>query len=399
MKNKKILTLILSICMLSAAGCNTASADVNTDTQNTTAITEQAVDEGVYYASSDNVKQLGRTYYDDNNTLWCALSGSGIEFEYTGTKAEITIIGDSSVSAGNFDGNPRVAIYVDGERVIDDMLNKSERTYTVAENNTSKTSTIKVIKLSEAANSTFGISNIKIDTDESITPTPSKDMLIEFIGDSITCGYGVDDEVKENHFSTKTEDITKTYAFKTAEALNADYSMVSFSGYGIISGYSGDGKKVESQQLPKYYSKTGHSYGNMNGKQISSIEWDFSKREPNIIVINLGTNDDTYCKDEEKKNEFSTAYIDFLKQVREKNPNAKIICTLGIMGGNLYPYIELAVSTYTSESGDTNVTSMLFASQNMADGIAADWHPSDKTHTIASEKLVNELISLGWVVK
>ncbi len=385
--------------MLSATGCNTASTDGDTGMSTTAANETEIVNDGNYYASAENVKLIGRTYYDDTNTLWCALSGSGIEFEYTGKKIELTVKGDSSVSAGNFDGNPRIAVYIDGERVMDEMLNTSDKTFTFAESAETKTSIIKIIKLSEAANSTFGITNIKIGTDETIKPTANKDMLIEFIGDSITCGYGVDDEVKENHFSTKTEDITKTYAYKTAEALNADYSMFSFSGYGIISGYSGDGKKVAAQQLPKYYSKAGHSYGNMNGKQLSSVEWDFTTREPDIIVINLGTNDDTYCKDAEKKDEYAAAYVEFLKQVREKNPNAKIICTLGIMGGNLYPYIETAVSTYTNETGDMNVTSMQFANQNMADGIAADWHPSDKTHTIASERLVDELVSLGWASK
>lgn len=49
---------------------------------------------------------------------------------------------------------------------------------------------------------------------------------MEFIGDSITCGYGVDDPDKEHHFKTATEDVTKAYAYKTALALNADYSMV-----------------------------------------------------------------------------------------------------------------------------------------------------------------------------
>ena len=52
---------------------------------------------------------------------------------------------------------------------------------------------------------------------------------IEFIGDSITCGYGVDDEVAEHHFATGTEDTTRAYALRTARKLGVDYSLVSLS--------------------------------------------------------------------------------------------------------------------------------------------------------------------------
>lgn len=41
------------------------------------------------------------------------------------------------------------------------------------------------------------------------------------------------------------------------------------------------------------------------------------------MVINLGTNDASYTKgDKEKVLEYADAYAEFLKVVREKNPNA-----------------------------------------------------------------------------
>lgn len=76
---------------------------------------------------------------------------------------------------------------------------------------------------------------------------------MEFIGDSITCGYGVDDEVAEHQFKTATEDVTRAYAYKTARMLNADYSMFSASGYGIITGYTEGDVKLEDQRLPQFY--------------------------------------------------------------------------------------------------------------------------------------------------
>ena len=109
-------------------------------------------------------------------------------------------------------------------------------------------------------------------------------------------------------------------------------------------------------------------------------------------MINLGTNDESYCKsDKDKQAEFTTEYVNFLKQVREKNPDSKILCVLGVMGSGLYKCVEEAVSTYSAETGDNAVYAMCLANQDQADGIAADWHPTEKTHektaTAVSDKI------------
>ena len=180
--------------------------------------------------TADTAKLVGRTYLNDD-VLWAAFSGAGAEFIYTGKKLDITIVGDAASTAGNADNYARVAIYVDGERVIDDMLDEKEKTYTAFESDSEKSVDVQIIKLSECAMSTIGIKPIKLGEGEKIEPAKAKDLKIEFIGDSITCGYGVDDPDKEHHFKTSTEDVTKAYAYKTAQALDADYSMVSISGH------------------------------------------------------------------------------------------------------------------------------------------------------------------------
>lgn len=345
------------------------------------------ITEKTYTASVENVRPIGRTVFD-NDLLWCAYSGTGAEFTFNGTKASVTIQGDSSATGtGN---NARVAIYVNGERVIDDMLNKAEETYEVYESTLPLNTTVKIVKLSETAMSTLAIKNITVSSAGDIKPTENNEHLIEFVGDSITCGYGVDDENRNHHFSTTTEDVTKTYAYKTAEALNADYSMVSISGYGIITGYCSDGKTKTDQILPNYYDKIGFSWSNTD---ITSRDWSFkNNRHPDVVVINLGTNDDSYCKSyADRKDEFSKAYVKFLKSVRKNNPDAAIICSLGIMGDNLYSSVEEAMTSYSKKTGDNNVYCLHFSTQNGTTGYAADWHPTEATHTIAAEELVKEI--------
>ena len=97
---------------------------------------------------------------------------------------------------------------------------------------------------------------------------------------------------------------------------------------------------------------------------------------------------------DKKVEEYKKAYIAFLKQIRAKNPKAQIICSLGIMGGDLFPTIEEAVKIYSAETGDGKVSTLRFANQSMADGIAADWHPTEKTHAKAANLLVQKIKSL-----
>lgn len=392
MKKSVIMLLTSAMLMLSLASCSGENKGSGENTGDGSQAPDPAV-ETSYKPTEDNVKALGRTLYVDD-TLYCALSGTGAEFTFTGTKCSVTVQGDSGSTGGesNADNQARVAVYVNGERVIDDMVDNAEEVYNVFESDVEKEVTVSVVKLSESANSTIGIKEIKA-TGTAIKPTADKDMLIEFIGDSITCGYGVDDPDKSHHFSTKTEDVTKAYGYLTAKSLNADYSMVSFSGYGIISGYSGDGKKVASQIVPPLYDKLGTSWTTNGTFSPSYEEWDFSKRQPDVVVINLGTNDDSYTKDDETlQEEYSAAYTEFIKQVREKNPNAKILCVFGVMGDRLYSYVHNAVESYAEETGDgDNIFELKLDPQSPRDGYGADWHPSETTHQKVADKVAEKI--------
>lgn len=344
----------------------------------------------VFKATEAPMKKLGRTH-KYNDTLWLALSGSGAEFSFYGKKAEISLKGDDT--AGGEENFARIAILVNGSRVVDDQMDQALKTYTVFESEVDEQVTVSIVKLSEAAMSTVGIAKIRVDAVDGIRPTPDKRSKIEFIGDSITCGYGVDDEDELHAFSTATEDVTQAYAYLTAQALDADYSMVSYSGYGIISGYTDNDAKLLTHLLPDYYEKWAKSEGKPDGTlDPLTIDWDFAKFVPDLIVINLGTNDDSYAQDHrDRQEEFSERYAQFLKSVRSRNAHAPILCTLGMMGDRLYPFVKQAVSRYIEETGDLHVSAMKFDVQRSEDGYATDQHPSKKTHARAAEKLAEHI--------
>ncbi|RCW49630.1 SGNH/GDSL hydrolase family protein [Paenibacillus prosopidis] len=384
MKRIRVVMLLAILCA-GLTACGKPAEQVNKRQEGEAAMEEKGTDQ-LFRAEENFVRPIGRTFFL-KDTLWLALSGSGAEFKFRGKRAEITLKGDQ-VALGQTN-HARIGIYVNGERVVDDLLNEPLKTYTVFESVSEQDVVIRIFKLSEAM-STAGIHEIRVNAVDGIQPTPGSARKIEFIGDSITAGYGVDDQVKEHGFSTATEDVTKTYAYKTAAALQADYSIVAYSGHGIISGYTGTDQKVVSQLVPDYYDIIASSGGRIDGTlDVNSQPWDFDKYVPDLIVINLGTNDYSYTKDDPvKQAEYRDAYVEFLKQVRSHNANAHLMCTLGIMGDSLFPMVEQAVAAYTNETSDTNISVMKFDVQSAADGFAADWHPTEATNSKAADKLI-----------
>ena len=165
------------------------------------------------------------------------MSGSGIEFLCKGKYAEITVVGDEAekTHSNHFS---RIGIYLNGELVYDELVDYQEKVYKVDINDYVDGGVIRVIKLSEPMFSSFGISKIVSFSKKEISPTKPSALKIEFLGDSITCGYGIDESDPAGSFSTSTENFSKTYAYLAAKSLNADYSAISFSGYGVYTGFS-----------------------------------------------------------------------------------------------------------------------------------------------------------------
>lgn len=342
-----------------------------------------------YSPTEKNVKLLGRTFMHDD-ILWASYTASGIEFKYEkATKVEIALVGDyTSGKSGQKSNYPKYSVFVNDVEYEMGMLSEKEKIISI-DVDKSETGVIRVNKVSESANSTMGIKSVT--TDGKIRPAAKKKLNIQFIGDSITCGYGVEGAMGDS-FSTSNENGLKTYAYKAAQKLDADYTMVSYSGYGVVSGYTTSGKANTASLLPKYYDKLGNSGAAINGgTKVNTFTWDFSKDKFDFVVINLGTNDNSYVAGKaDRKTEFENGYVSFLKTIREKNPKAYIICSLGMMGQDLYGSIEKAVSVYSAETGDKNVGCLKFDVQDAnKDGVAVDWHPTEATHEKASQKLVD----------
>lgn len=347
------------------------------------AITSEAVTYNhkrhLYFTPNEKyVKHIGRSVYADD-CLWFSMSGSGIEFITSADNIDITFICDNAENLYSTH-KPRIAIFVNDEQFYADTLKEAEKIISLDISKHIGDKIIKVIKLSETMYSSCGISKIAIFDDKDIIPTEEKDLKIEFIGDSITAGYGIDEERDFAPFSTETENFTKTYAYLTSQKLKADYSAIAFSGYGILSGQS----KPECV-VPKYYE---NAITNKSFNCPYPLEkWNFSKFTPDIIIVNLGVNDVAYCTTQSRKASFIKEYKDFIGLIRWYNKEAHIVCTLGEINNSMFPSIETAVKEYTEETADTKVycTTLDFDMGN--NGTVINGHPNEQANITASENL------------
>jgi lysophospholipase L1-like esterase len=304
---------------------------------------------------------------DTDGTVWLYHSASGVAFDFEGESVTLTLVQGDLLYQNDPRILPRVAFYVNGERVIDDLIDQAEKTYTLTDSGT-----VELIKLSEGHMSSVGVKAIQ--TNGVITPVPQRDLLIEFIGDSITTGYGVD-ATRDDSFTTATQDVTKSYAYLTAQALNADLRIQAVSGSGVVSGSTGTGVKASEHVMPLYY-----EWSNPQNKT----------RPPDIIVINLGTNDTSYTRrDPSREAEFTAAYTSFLISLRGMYPDAYIVCSMGMMGDGLFDAMSAAVQKFD----DKNTALLRFEEQRAEDGYGADRHPGVISHQKAAEALIGFLMA------
>lgn len=338
------------------------------------------------------IKLLGRYAFDPSGTLWLASSCSEVSFHLSrATYLTFDLIGDGTChDPHQADIRPRYAVYVNGEKIIDECLNTPAKELAVFEHAKQTSAEIRLVKLSECTQSLLGLAAIH--TDGNIRPLSARDLRMEFIGDSITCGYGVEGDLTRP-FTTATENAEMAYAYLTAKALGADAMLTAFSGHGLVSGYTEGGINTDALVQPYYEHVGGNAWPLPEGSRLQEIPWDFSAWQPHYIVLNLGTNDSSWCRDiPERQMQYRQKYEEFLATVRKNNPSARILCVLGVMGTGLCASMEQAVSNYLRSTGDTEVRSLSVEEQNQErDGIGSDYHPSPRTQQLLADVVTEAL--------
>lgn len=349
----------------------------------------------------NHIKVLGRTARDAEGTLWMGSAACEISFRLEEARSlSFVLTGDGTCredtpAAVNI--RPRYALYLDGVKVLDQRLDAAGKEVTAFSGEKPENHTVRFVKLSECSQSLLGIREIR--TDGKMSPLPEKALKLEFIGDSITCGYGVEARVTDT-FSTATENVEMAYAYLAAQELGADAVMTAISGCGLLSGYT-EGEINEDNLMQPYYEKAGRNDWTLpGGRKIQDISWDFSAFRPDWLLINLGNNDYSWTRGiPEREEQFGDRYRAFLTMVRRNNPESRILCVLGVLGEKNVQLTDVmirAVEEWKAETGDKRIWSMRLPKMDEEkDGAGADHHPSGKTHRLLAALVADKIRELS----
>jgi len=214
---------------------------------------------------------------------------------------------------------------------------------------------------------------------------------IEFIGNSITCGYGNEGLKKEEHFDYATENHYYSYASITARNLDAQHWVVARSGIGAYRNYNGPKTGNPESNMLAQYEHIGYALTPELRKEATflSEKWDFNRYQPDVVCINLGTNDLSTSNYDVKL--LKQNYHKLLKTVRQHNPKAKIVFLTGTMLYNkemeLQRQILNEVAAEAKKAGDKEIYRFDMAPISGDEWYGNDWHPN----VYMDEKMAGEL--------
>lgn len=345
-----------------------------------------------FFATEDKVKVSGRTIFRDN-VRYLGYSATAVTFTFVGKHAEAEIISDPENRPP--EQHAWIAVYYDDNIIPEQRLKlaKLRQTITLFQSDEDTEITITIMKYSEPEYAVCGIESISIDTENLLPPPAPREHKIQIIGDSITCGYGTEGSVEDSIHNTASENPEKAYSVRTARQLNADLEIVAWNGKGVITAFIGDEEDQpdSSWLVPMLYEYTDAGCSQQFFMEAPSLweKWDHSRYEPDLIIINLGTNDCSYTRDiPERQQAFCLVYQGFLRNIHKKHPHAKILCTLGIMDQRLCPTVEQAVKQINETEPDIPVEYLHLPMQEESDGLGTFWHPTPATHKKAAKLVV-----------
>jgi lysophospholipase L1-like esterase len=346
-KKNLILILVLGIALLSYS-CSDKNSNPLQPSESTGII--DADDPNIQYVGRFNRSNLKKAVFD-----W---PGVYIRATFTGTSCSIRLNDGENLYAVTIDDQEPEVLQTDTSTV-----------YSIATGLADTVHTILIEKRTEASIGKGEFLGFILDEKRSlITQNSVRDRRIEYIGNSITCGYGVEGENANSPFTPETENATLSYAALVGRALSADYAMIAYSGKGVVRNY-GDPNKTSPDPMPSLYDRTCCFD--------STLVWNFTSWIPQVVVINLGTNDFS-TQPYPDKSVFQKAYTQLIDFVQSQYSEVTIFCVCGPMIGEpCASYIEEVVNQCQQDNANNEIYYIAISTSLLtyADR-GSDWHPN-----------------------
>ena len=301
---KKVISFLLVAALVAGmipAILSTASAE-GTSYQLATLLTE------------GKIKPLGRTAVNPDSTgIMCDWPGNGFQMNVSGNGGTLEIVVSTNYAAN-------WVVLVDDTQVYWERLSATGGTISAAI--PAGDHLVSVIKESDNQGKETDYCDLTTMTySGTIAARPAdKDLVIEFVGDSYTAGWGTLGTFNPGvNWTGYDHSFIHGYAYYAAENLDADYMIAARGGIGLFDGVSAE----QPDDDPKATILDIYPY--TAGFRTDAGLYDFD-RQADIVILELGANDSIKSADanftEEKWKEALETMTDM---AREGNPNAAIV--------------------------------------------------------------------------
>lgn len=349
-----------------------------------------------------HLKIHGRTTAE-RSPLTLFWTGSSLELNVRGSELWVEVEADYKVF------EPWISIVINGVQVSRQMITEGRHWICVFRRmNPANVKHVQIVKDTQAMagdpRCTLQIHAVRCDGE--FLPIEDKPYKMEFIGDSITSGEGAVGARGEQDWIPMFFSSIDNYTAMTATACNAEYRVLSQAGWGALTGWDNN----PHMNMPAGYEKVCGLLAGVKNRALGALEpHDFTAWQPDVVVVNLGTNDEgafyqpawsdkksgksfkhrlnedgTF--NEEDLVKFEDAVQSFLVKIRANNPKAHIVWAYGMMGAALMPAIQRAVNEYRQASGDSNVAALQLP-DTTDEAIGARNHPGKLSHERAARVL------------
>ncbi len=306
--------------------------------------------------------------------LTCDFTASGIEFNAY-IEGELSFTVDVSGQTTYF------TVYVDGERMPKRYEAKAgSNEIVIADFGDIALHNVRIVKQNQAQRSLTVLKELKFYGQIADAPE-DKELYIEIIGDSITCGHGnLCANGTASADTTIYEDGTQAYSYLLAEKLDADYSIMGCSGIGLDQSYTLHNSGFREEDFyPKasYYRSKTELY-------------DFSSaRVPDIVIINLGQND-AGVNPSTTKDVFIQKTKELVRFIRTSyGEDVTIVWAYGMMGPGHNSYMKEAFESMGGEANGLYHVQAL-PQPNLAGGQS---HPTVEAHEQAATTIATFILN------
>lgn len=327
---------------------------------------------------------------DDPHIRYIGFFTESYQFQWSASQIEYQFSGRSI--AANF-------IVPEGKQVkFRIQVNDQESTLTVDANEPSYTLAhglddntihkLSIFRLSEAEFGPVQFNGFSVSDNARSYEIESTKRKLMVIGDSISCGYANEASSVDEGNSINNQNAYLSYGAITSRMADFDILLNCWSGRGLYRNRWLDNDTTGV--MPELW-----------GRALPGAEPEgdrLSTYIPDVIVVNLGTNDmnvtsdvdGSIVKTELAKEDYILAYHSLISQLKEFAPEAKLILAIGPMGYQ-------PVSFWLAEIAEqySHVYSHTFSPYSGGSEIGGHYHPNVLKHRFMAEELTETLMSIA----